>query len=202
MDDQSASMSWMLPWWLRFYWLNLISTNLWICFEIVIVKLKKFKSNFGVNAMCANCLAPLGDIFELSSDVETCVCIYCNKLQCNANFLQNPLKFQRHPIAPLPVSFCDSNSDIYSTSVTAIMYSIPCYIGLRYNGTQDCIGKWILKASADVLLIGHLSDVRLPWDFYLCWWYQEWSISYTDYSTTYLFTLFTFFPGANHHECN
>ena len=32
--------------------------------------------------------------------------------------------------------FVDSNCDLYSASVTALMYVIPCYIGRRYNDTR------------------------------------------------------------------
>ena len=34
------------------------------------------------------------------------------------------------------LSFVDSNSDLYLTSVTALLFAISCYIGPRYNGTQ------------------------------------------------------------------
>ena len=38
------------------------------------------------------------------------------------------------------VSFVDSISYSYSTPVTAVMYAISCYIGLRYNGTHLYLG--------------------------------------------------------------
>ena len=38
---------------------------------------------------------------------------------------------ERHTIASYGVSFLDSMSDSYSTSVTAVMYAISCYIGPR-----------------------------------------------------------------------
>ena len=55
------------------------------------------------------------------------------------NFLLNP--HQRHPIArPLGQDmgyiFGESNSDLNSTSVTAMMHLISWYTGPRYNGTR------------------------------------------------------------------
>ena len=50
------------------------------------------------------------------------------------------------------MSFVDSNCDLYSTSVTAVLYAIPCHIGLHYNSPDiKVLGAnmgptWVLSA--------------------------------------------------------
>ena len=69
----------------------------------------------------------------------TRVNVYTVQCHYNAvNFLQNPLK--RHPIAR-PLGWGMGcllwvHTDLYSASVTAVMYAISCHIGPSYNGTR------------------------------------------------------------------
>ena len=70
------------------------------------------------------------------SNASVPVCLFniqCSAVIMRSIFLPNPHKI--HPIAR-PMYFVDSNSDLYSASVTAVMYVISCYTGPRYNGTQ------------------------------------------------------------------
>ena len=58
------------------------------------------------------------------------------------------------------VFFVDSNSDLYSTSVTAVLYAVLCYIGPCYNGT------WLHKNSripSKVFLTVKL--LKVDWDW-------------------------------------
>ena len=56
------------------------------------------------------------------------------------------------------MSFADSNSDLYSTSVIALIYTTSCYIGPRYNGTRLYYCVRILKRDPDTLNIHLLTD--------------------------------------------
>ena len=46
------------------------------------------------------------------------------------------------------VSFVNSNSDLYSTSVTAVLCAISCYTGLHYNGTRLYLTLEIAQSSS------------------------------------------------------
>ena len=64
------------------------------------------------------------------------------RVQCSAVITHSIFsKILTKPRARCGVSFVGQNSDIYSASVTEVVYAVSCYIGLRYNGTQVTWGK-------------------------------------------------------------
>ena len=101
------------------------------------------------------------------------------------NFLPNHHKI--HPIArPLGRSkvmyFVGSNCDLYSVSVTAVMYVISCYIEPHYNGSRllfcPQIGSFFCQGKRDVHVTWSL--VPLAACYRMCWHSLMTSSAYMD----------------------
>ena len=70
------------------------------------------------------------------------ICCYIHTMWCHHNMV-NP-KCSQNTSHSLPVTarhglyFEGINCDLYSTSVTVVMYATSCHIGPRYNSTRLC----------------------------------------------------------------
>ena len=81
-------------------------------------------------------------IYLHMSQSPTAPCLLASRAVNWTRFRQHSFDYQWHPITPQVARegeisrfflFDNANSDLYSVSVTSMLYAISCYIGLRYN---------------------------------------------------------------------